>query len=184
MTVMKRKVQVIITLIVFPVGMKSLNQHFLSTKVPTLPEINAFFGEAQKTADVRKDDEKGRHTTTVRQLFFLPKGAILIDNSGIREIQLGDSSECLEKAFSEIVNAAQSCRFKDCTRHKEPGCAVMKAVKDGLTTEERLSSYHRLTEELIFHSKKSEIGLKRLEKEKYRKMAVDIKTYKKFKGKP
>jgi len=143
--------------------------------------INAFFDEAiQKTAEIRKDDEKGRHTTTVRQLFFLPNGAILIDNPGIREIQLGDSSEGLEKAFSEIVNAAQNCRFKDCTHHEEPGCAVTKAVKDGLITEERLASYHRLTEELIFQSKKSEIGLKRLEKEKYRKMAVDIKNYKKF----
>ena len=104
MTVMKRKVQVIIILIVFPAGMKSLNQHFLSTKVPTLPEINAFFDEAiQKTADIRKDDEKGRHTTTVRQLFFLPKSAILIDNPGIREIQLGDSSECLEKCFPRLL---------------------------------------------------------------------------------
>lgn len=146
--------------------------------------INAFLGEAiQKTADIRKDDERGRHTTTVRQLFLLPNGAVLIDNPGIREIQLGDSSDGLEKAFSEIVDAARNCRFKDCTHHDEPGCAVLHAVKEGLIPEERLASYHRLTEELIFQSKKSEIGLKRLEKEKYRKLAVDIKKYKKFTGK-
>ena len=101
--------------------------------------INAFFDEAiQKTADVREDDEKGRHTTTVRQMFLLPNGAILIDNPGIREIQLGDSAEGLEKAFSEIVHAARNCRFKDCTHHEEPGCAVLQAVKDGLISEERL----------------------------------------------
>ncbi|HII00233.1 TPA: ribosome small subunit-dependent GTPase A [Methanosarcinaceae archaeon] len=147
--------------------------------------INAFFDEAvQKTADIRKDDEKGRHTTTVRQLFLLPGGAIVIDNPGIREIQLGDSSEGLEKAFSDIISAARNCRFKDCTHHDEPGCAVLQAVEEGLIPEERLESYHRLTEELVFQSKKSEIGLKRLEKEKHREIAVTIKKYRKFTEKP
>ena len=147
--------------------------------------INAFFDEAvQKTADIRKDDEKGRHTTTVRQMFLLPSGAVVIDNPGIREIQLGDSSDGLEKAFSEIINLARNCRFKDCTHHDEPGCAVLKAVKEGLIPEERLDSYHRLTDELMFQSKKSEIGLKRLEKEKYREIALTIKKYRKFTGKP
>lgn len=146
--------------------------------------INAFFDEdIQKTADVREDDEKGRHTTTVRQMFLLPNGAILIDNPGIREIQLGDSADGLEKAFSEIVYATHSCRFKDCTHHEEPGCAVLQAVKDGLISEERLASYHRLTDELIFQSKKSEIGLKRLEKEKNKKIALAAKKYREL-GKP
>jgi ribosome biogenesis GTPase len=117
-------------------------------------------------------------------MFLLPNGAILIDNPGIREIQLGDSSDGLEKAFPDIVHAAHGCRFKDCTHLDEPGCAVLKAVKEGLIPEERLDSYHRLTDELVFQSKKSEIGLKRLEKEKYREIAVTIKKYKKFKGKP
>lgn len=146
--------------------------------------INAFLGATvQKTGDIRKDDEKGRHTTTVRQLFLLPNGAVLIDNPGIREIQLGDSADGLEKAFSEIVEAARNCRFKDCTHHDEPGCAVLKAVEEGVISEERLASYHRLTGELIFQSKKAEIGLKRLEKEKCKKIALDIKKYKKSTGK-
>ncbi|HWR25372.1 MAG TPA: ribosome small subunit-dependent GTPase A [Methanosarcina sp.] len=146
--------------------------------------INAFFDEAvQKTEDVREDDERGRHTTTVRQMFLLPNGAILIDNPGIREIQLGDSSGGLEKVFSDIVHAAHNCRFKDCTHRDEPDCAVLQAVKEGLILQERLASYHRLTDELIFQSKKSEIGLKRLEKERYKKIAVDAKKYRKFMGK-
>ncbi len=146
--------------------------------------INALLDEAvQKTADVREDDERGRHTTTVRQMFLLPNGAILIDNPGIREIQLGDSADGLEKAFPDITNEACNCRFKDCTHHEEPGCAVLQAVKDGLILEERLASYHRLTDELIFQSKKSEIGLKRLEKEKYKKIAVAAKKYREL-GKP
>ena len=147
--------------------------------------INAFFDEnVQKTVGVREDDERGRHTTTVRQMFLLPNGAILIDNPGIREIRLGDSAEGLEKAFSEIVHATRNCRFKDCTHHEEPGCAVLQAVKDGLISEERLASYHRLTDELIFQSKKSKIGLKRLEIEKYKKISVAAKKLREFGGKP
>ncbi len=146
--------------------------------------INSLLGETvQKTGGIREDDEKGRHTTTVRQMFLLPNGAVLIDNPGIREIQLGDSAEGLEKAFSEIVEAARNCKFKDCTHRDEPGCAVLKAVEDGIIPEERLASYHRLTDELAFQSRKSEIGLKRLEKERFKKIAVDIKKYKKSTGK-
>jgi ribosome biogenesis GTPase / thiamine phosphate phosphatase len=100
--------------------------------------INALYDETvQKTADIREDDEKGRHTTTVRQLFVLPSGAILIDNPGIREIQLGDSAEGLEKEFSDIARA-HNCRFKDGTHREEPGCTVFQAVKDGLISEEQL----------------------------------------------
>ncbi|AKB36097.1 putative GTPase related to EngC [Methanosarcina siciliae C2J] len=147
--------------------------------------INSLLGETvQRTEGIREDDEKGRHTTTVRQMFLLPNGAVLIDNPGIREIQLGDSAEGLEKAFSEIVDAAHNCKFKDCTHRDEPGCAVLQAVKDGLIPEERLESYHRLADELVFQSKKSEMGLKRLEKEKYREIAVTSKKYRKFTGKP
>ncbi|BBL63462.1 ribosome small subunit-dependent GTPase A [Methanosarcina mazei] len=146
--------------------------------------INSLLGETvQRTGGIREDDEKGRHTTTVRQMFLLPNGAVLIDNPGIREIQLGDSAEGIEKAFSEIVDAASNCKFKDCTHRDEPGCAVLKAVKDGIIPEERLASYHRLTDELAFQSRKSEIGLKRLEKERFKKIAVDIKKYKKSTGK-
>ncbi len=146
--------------------------------------INSLLGKiVQRTGDIREDDEKGRHTTTVRQMFLLPNGAVLIDNPGIREIQLGDSAEGLEKAFSEIVDAARNCKFKDCTHRDEPGCAVLNAVEDGLIPEERLASYHRLTDELAFQSRKSEIGLKRLEKERFKKIAVDIKKYKKSTGK-
>ncbi|AKB32141.1 putative GTPase related to EngC [Methanosarcina siciliae HI350] len=147
--------------------------------------INSLLGETvQRTGGIREDDEKGRHTTTVRQMFLLPNGAVLIDNPGIREIQLGDSAEGLEKAFSEIIDAARNCKFKDCTHRKEPGCAVLQAVKDGIIPEERLESYHRLADELVFQSKKSEMGLKRLEKEKYREIAVTSKKYRKFTGKP
>ena len=144
--------------------------------------INAFFDEAvQKTKDVREDDERGRHTTTVRQLFLLPNGGAIIDNPGIREIQLGDSYEGFGKAFSDITGIAENCRFKDCTHDQEPGCAVQEAVLEGNIPKERLESYRKLNAELAFQSERSEIGLKRLEKKKYKGMHLSAREYRDYK---
>lgn len=135
--------------------------------------INALLGhDVQKTLVVREDDDKGRHTTTVRQLFLLPNGTIFIDNPGIREIQLGDSSDGIDRTFSDITELAQNCRFKDCTHRNEPYCAVRKAVDVGVLTQERLDSYHKLNDELAFQADKVEIGLKGLEKKKYKGIAI------------
>lgn len=98
--------------------------------------INAFFGEmTQKTMEVRENDDKGRHTTTVRQPFILPNGGVFIDNPGIREIQPGASSEGIDSTFSEISDLAKDCKFKDCTHQNEPKCAVLNAVKEGIITQ-------------------------------------------------
>ncbi|NPE30540.1 ribosome small subunit-dependent GTPase A [Methanococcoides sp. SA1] len=144
---------------------------------------NAFFNhDVQKTLDVREDDDKGRHTTTVRQLFILPNGTIFIDNPGIREIQLGDSSDGIDRTFSDITEFAEKCRFKDCTHQNEPHCAVRKAVDEGVLTQERLDSYHKLNVELAFQSDKAEIGLRGLEKKKYKGMSRGAKKYREAKG--
>ncbi|WP_407356443.1 ribosome small subunit-dependent GTPase A [Methanolobus sp. WCC5] len=144
--------------------------------------INAFFDRSvQATKAVREDDEKGRHTTTVRQLFLLPSGGVIIDNPGIREIQLGDSCSGLDKAFSDIIGLAQDCRFKDCTHNTEPGCAIQKAVDEGIIPVERLESYHKLTAEIAFQAEKADIGLKRLEKKKYKGMQVSARKLREYK---
>ncbi|NPE28806.1 ribosome small subunit-dependent GTPase A [Methanococcoides sp. SA1] len=147
--------------------------------------INAFFGETiQRTIGVREDDDKGRHATTVRQLFVLPNGGIFIDNPGIREIQLGDSSDGIERTFSDITDLAHECRFKDCTHRDEPHCAVQKAVRQGLIPQDRLDSFHKLTDELTFQSEKAEIGLKRIEKKKYKGLSQNARKYREYTGKP
>lgn len=144
--------------------------------------INAFFGRSiQKTMEIREDDDKGRHTTTVRQSFLLPNGGVIIDNPGIREIQLGDSYDGLERAFADIAEIGQKCRFKDCTHNQEPGCVVQMAVKNGTIAKERFESYQKLTAELIFQSEKAEIGLKRLEKKKYKGIQISAKQYREYK---
>ena len=94
--------------------------------------INCLLGEERMaTAGVRVGDDRGRHTTTSRSLVALPSGALLIDNPGIRELQLWDSAAGLQDAFDDIVQLAQACRFRDCRHDGEPGCVVEKAIEDG-----------------------------------------------------
>ena len=91
--------------------------------------VNRLAGnELLKTAETRASDERGRHTTTHRQLFILPGGGILLDTPGMREMQFWDSEQGLAKTFDEIETLAPSCRFKDCAHDTEPGCAVKAAV--------------------------------------------------------
>jgi ribosome biogenesis GTPase len=99
-------------------------------------------GERQRTGAVREADSRGRHTTTNRELIFLPNGAAVIDSPGLREIQLLVSEEALDTVFDEIATLADRCRFGDCTHASEPGCAVRDAVP-----ADRLESFHKLQRE-------------------------------------
>ncbi len=107
--------------------------------------VNLLAGaELLKTAATRGDD-KGRHTTTGRELLRLPSGCLLIDTPGMRE--LGLHSADVGKSFSEIEALAEGCRFRDCTHNGEPGCAVQRAVEAGQLEERRLESYQKLRKE-------------------------------------
>ncbi|MEM9557063.1 MAG: ribosome small subunit-dependent GTPase A [Acidobacteriota bacterium] len=113
--------------------------------------VNALSGaEVMRTGAVRAGDDRGRHTTTHRQLLRLPSGALLIDNPGIRELQLwtDDGDAGLASAFDEVDALAPSCRFRDCRHIDEPGCAVLAAVDVGALASERLDAWHKLQREL------------------------------------
>lgn len=110
--------------------------------------INALLGdEVQRTSDVRAHDSRGRHTTTIRQLFLLPGGALVIDTPGLREIELV-SDTGLDEAFPELAALAERCRFRDCRHTDEPGCALMEAEADGHISSERLAAFRKLAAEL------------------------------------
>jgi ribosome biogenesis GTPase / thiamine phosphate phosphatase len=106
---------------------------------------NALLGTAvQSTGVARESDDKGRHTTTRRELLALPGGGFLIDAPGIRELGLvATSGNGVDEAFAEIVELAAGCRFRDCRHRSEPGCAVRGAIPD-----ERLAAYWKLHDEL------------------------------------
>lgn len=110
---------------------------------------NALLGEdRQKVGAVSSADGKGRHTTSHRELFILPGGAILMDNPGMRELHLWGESEDLAEPFADIETLAGQCRFRDCRHLLEPDCAVQRAVREGRLAENRLASYHKLKAEL------------------------------------
>jgi ribosome biogenesis GTPase len=111
--------------------------------------INRLVGrEVQKTRDIRESDSKGRHTTSHRQLVFLPNGGFLIDTPGMRELQLWDVGEAVKETFDDIVALALECRFSDCRHRDEPRCAVKTAVEEGRLSASRLESYVKLQDEL------------------------------------
>ncbi|MEA5143627.1 MAG: ribosome small subunit-dependent GTPase A [Oscillibacter sp.] len=109
--------------------------------------INRLLGEERLETGGLRDDDKGHHTTTHRELLILPNGAMVIDTPGMREIGMWDSAEGLEKAFSDVEQLAASCRFKNCTHTNEPGCAVNAALADGTLSQERWQSYQKLRTE-------------------------------------
>ena len=109
--------------------------------------INRLLGEERLETDGLRNDDKGHHTTTHRELLTLPCGAMVIDTPGMRELGMWDSAEGLEKAFSDIELLATACRFKNCTHTNEPGCAVNAALADGTLSEERWQSYQNLRTE-------------------------------------
>jgi ribosome biogenesis GTPase len=110
--------------------------------------VNVLLGEArQATGEVRGSDSRGRHTTTHRELFELPGGALLVDTPGIRALEVLGADEGVDTAFDDIRDMALTCRFSDCHHDGEPGCAIRAALDDGRLTEERLASHRKLERE-------------------------------------
>lgn len=119
--------------------------------------VNRLLGEARlATQEVRFEDDKGRHTTTHRELFLLPHGGLLIDGPGMRELGLlGDEEEGVEQTFNDILELAEGCRFNNCGHQSEPGCAVRAAVQSGTLPPERLASFEKLRREQAYHARQS-----------------------------
>lgn len=131
--------------------------------------LNHLAGEdVQATGEVRRGDSRGRHTTTHRELFRLPDGALAIDTPGMRELQIWEVEEGLEKVFGEIEELAARCRFRDCRHQGEPGCAVRAAVDDGDLSAGRLDSYQKLQAESEAAARESDVLAKRAQKRKWR----------------
>lgn len=117
--------------------------------------INALGGQAlMDTGGVRKGDEKGKHTTTHRELLRLPQGALLIDTPGMRELQLWDAGEGIEQTFAELIELAQQCRFRDCRHEAEKGCAIQAALEAGEISAGRLNNFRKLQREDAHHRRK------------------------------
>ena len=109
--------------------------------------INRLIGEDIMETQGLRDDDKGRHTTTHREIIPLENGAFVIDTPGMRELGMWDSEAGIDTTFSDIEELACMCRFGDCTHTSEPGCAVQKAIREGSLDSERFESYLKLKKE-------------------------------------
>ncbi len=112
--------------------------------------LNALIGDARMRTSPVLEDGRGRHTTTHRQLFRLPNGALLIDTPGLRELQLWGEEESVDATFDDVAALASACRFADCAHESEPGCAVLEAVERGVLDVERLAHWRQLRAELAY----------------------------------
>ncbi|HDR03813.1 MAG TPA: ribosome small subunit-dependent GTPase A [Candidatus Marinimicrobia bacterium] len=110
--------------------------------------INAIIGEKMlETKEISHSAKKGVHTTTKRELILIKNGAILMDNPGIRELQLSAELADIDETFADILEISANCRFSDCRHYQEPGCSVRDAIGRGEISETRLQAWHRLIEE-------------------------------------
>jgi len=110
--------------------------------------VNALVGhDLQRTADVREGDQRGRHTTVAAELIHLPDGGFLIDTPGLRAVSLWTSGTGIERAFKDVFDLADHCKFRDCKHREEPDCAVQNAIANGELKAERLEAMRRLVQE-------------------------------------
>jgi ribosome biogenesis GTPase len=110
--------------------------------------INALTGEeTMSVGEIRERDERGRHTTTHRELILLKNGAMMIDTPGMRALGMWDISRGLDEAFADVEQFLGNCRFSDCKHQNEPGCAIQAAIAAGELSPERWKSYLALKRE-------------------------------------
>ncbi|NND73053.1 MAG: ribosome small subunit-dependent GTPase A [Rhodothermales bacterium] len=104
--------------------------------------LNILLGGASlETAPVRIKDSKGRHTTTKRQLIRLDNDSMVIDTPGMRELGNLFVDTGLKETFSDILELANRCRFRNCTHANESGCAIQSAIADGSLSGKRFENY-------------------------------------------
>ena len=108
---------------------------------------NALAGRQLAETRGIRDDGRGRHTTTARELHVLPGGGLLVDTPGMRELGLYDDDEGIDTAYADVTGLAADCRFRDCGHRGEPGCAVAAAIDDGSLDPARFTAWRKLQAE-------------------------------------
>lgn len=109
--------------------------------------INRLMGEDILSTNGLRSDDKGRHTTTHRQLLTLKNGAYVVDTPGMRELGVWDNQEGISATFLDIEELERQCKFGNCSHTSEPGCAILAALAGEILDEKRWESYQKLSVE-------------------------------------
>jgi ribosome biogenesis GTPase len=139
------------------VGKSSLVNRLLDRDAQAVREISFF--------------DKGRHTTTSRQMLFVPGGGLIIDTPGLKVLGLWDAESGLGQAFADVEAYAALCAFNDCSHGSEPGCGVREALRDGLLERARFESYRKLQREQLFIESKRDYSIRNAQKQKWKQIA-------------
>lgn len=132
---------------------------------------NRLLGQTvQEVQPVRESDSRGRHTTTSRELFVLPSGALLMDTPGLREMQLWGAEQGVAQTFADIDLLAAHCRFSDCCHEGEPGCSVLAALSAGTLDPARLENRRKLLREQEFLRRKVDPEARLEQREQWKKI--------------
>ena len=175
------------------VALSALDEKFCETLLPHLPVgttaalvgssgvgkstiLNQLLGaNLQAIQTTRLSDGRGRHTTTQRELFVLPNGALVLDNPGLRELQLWGTETSVSGAFPEIDELGRQCAFRDCHHDGDDGCAVLPALLSGELDEGRWQNYLKLQREVRYLSLQQDENARRKEKERWKKLCKAVK---------
>ncbi len=111
--------------------------------------INTIIGEERYAVqEISERRDRGKHTTSAREMIVFPNGGIIIDTPGLRRIDLWHDQAGFDDVFADIIELAASCNFRNCTHTSEPGCAVQAAVESGSISPKRIANYRKLQTEL------------------------------------
>ncbi len=136
--------------------------------------VNFLLGEERlETQGIREGDDRGKHTTTRRELLLLPNGGVLIDTPGMRELGWLEGSDAGEQVFDEFGEWAARCRFTDCGHASEPGCAIRVAIESGELDAGRFAHWKKLEREAAFVERKSDPVVAARERERWKKIGKE-----------
>ena len=146
--------------------------------------LNGLAGtELREVQEIRANDGRGRHTTSLRELFLLPGGGCLIDSPGVREVGLSGDEEGLDLAFADVASLGDACKFRDCTHESEPGCAVLAAIEAGELDAERYESYRKLRREMEYVATRDDARKRQEQTRLYKQRARRIRQFYKVRKK-
>ena len=146
--------------------------------------VNTLAGEELLATQEIRDDGKGRHTTTRRELVQLPGGALVIDTPGIRELQLWIADDGIGEAFEDVTELFAHCKFSDCAHDREPGCAVQTALETGALAAKRWESYEKLQGELDHLDRKLDKRAASEARKQWKALGKESRERLRLKGKP
>ncbi len=129
----------------------------------------------RKVQPVRASDDRGKHSTTHRELILLPSGGLLLDTPGMRELQIWAKGEAIQETFAEVETLAKRCRFRNCQHEREPGCAVQQALEEGTLDWQRFQNYQKLQKERNYLEQRQDKKASLVEKERWKKIHKSLR---------